>query len=77
MFRFSKPALAQAIFLAAALAAASPARALDDFGLGRAATPDEVKAWDIDVRPDFAGLPKGSGTVSDGETVWEGKCAVC
>ena len=44
MFRFSKPALAQAIFLAAALAAASPARALDDFGLGRAATPDEVKA---------------------------------
>ena len=77
MFRFSKPALAQAIFLAAALAAASPARALDDFGLGRAATPGEVKAWDIDVRPDFAGLPKGSGTVSDGETVWEGKCAVC
>lgn len=77
MFRFSKPALAQAAFLAVALAAASPARALDDFGLGRPATSDEVKAWDIDVRPDFAGLPKGSGSVSDGETVWEGKCAAC
>lgn len=77
MFRFSKTALAQVVFLAAALAAASPARALDDFGLGRPATPDEVKAWDIDVRPDFAGLPKGSGSVSDGETIWEGKCAAC
>lgn len=66
-----------ALVLAAALAAASPARALDDFGLGRAATSDEVKAWDIDVRPDFAGLPKGSGSVSDGEAVWESKCAVC
>ena len=73
MFRFSKIALA----LAALLAAAAPARALDDFGLGRAATPDEVKAWDIDVRPDFAGLPKGSGSVSDGETIWESKCASC
>lgn len=25
---------------------------------GRDATPAEVKAWDIDVRPDFKGLPK-------------------
>ena len=45
--------------------------------LGRAATPAEIKAWDIDVRPDFAGLPKGSGSVEQGETVWEGKCAAC
>lgn len=77
MSRFSKTALARAAFLVAALALAGPARALDDFGLGRQATPDEIKAWDIDVRPDFAGLPKGSGSVSDGETVWEGKCAAC
>lgn len=28
-------------------------------GLGRAATAAEVKAGDIDVRPDCAGLPKG------------------
>ena len=45
--------------------------------LGRDATPAEVKAWDIDVRPDFKGLPKGSGTVSKGEEVWEAKCASC
>ena len=46
-------------------------------GVGRAATPKEVAAWDIDVRPDFKGLPKGSGSVAKGQDVWEGKCASC
>jgi len=45
--------------------------------IGRDAKPAEIKAWDIDVRPDFKGLPKGSGSVSLGEEVWEGKCASC
>ena len=45
--------------------------------LGRPATTKEVAAWDIDVRPDFKGLPKGSGSVSAGMKVWEGKCASC
>ncbi len=46
-------------------------------GIGRVATPDEVKAWDIDVRPDFKGLPPGSGSVAKGMEVWEAKCASC
>ena len=46
-------------------------------GVGRAATPKEVQAWDIDVRPDFKGLPAGSGSVAKGQEVWEGKCASC
>src|SRR5512140_3511634 len=46
-------------------------------GVGRAATPAEIKAWDIDVRPDFKGLPPGSGSVSKGQDVWEAKCASC
>ncbi|MDF3822300.1 c-type cytochrome [Leptospira sp. 96542] len=46
-------------------------------GLGRTATPQEVRAWDIDVRPDFKGLPKGAGSVSQGQDVWEAKCASC
>lgn len=46
-------------------------------GVGRDATPAELKAWDIDVRPDFAGLPKGAGSVSDGETLWIAKCSSC
>lgn len=46
-------------------------------GIGRAATPQEVAAWDIDVRPDFKGLPAGSGSVAKGQLVWEAKCASC
>ncbi|MEO7888198.1 MAG: c-type cytochrome [Polaromonas sp.] len=46
-------------------------------GIGRTATPAEVKAWDIDVRPDFKGLPKGQGSVRQGEVVWEAQCASC
>ncbi len=45
--------------------------------IGRDATKAEVKAWDIDVRPDFKGLPKGAGTVSQGEEIWEAQCASC
>jgi cytochrome c551/c552 len=46
-------------------------------GIGRAATPSELAAWDIDVRPDFKGLPKGRGSVAQGQDVWEAKCAAC
>lgn len=46
-------------------------------GVGRDATPKEVAAWDIDVRPDFKGLPAGSGTVAKGQDIWEAKCAQC
>ncbi len=45
--------------------------------VGRTATPAEIKAWDIDVRADFKGLPAGSGSVEKGQEVWEGKCASC
>lgn len=46
-------------------------------GIGRPATPNEIKAWDIDVRADFKGLPQGSGSVDKGMEVWETKCASC
>lgn len=47
------------------------------FGLGRVATPDEIAAWDIDIRADGKGLPKGSGTVIAGEEVFAEQCAIC
>ena len=59
------------------LVLALPAMAERYPGVGRAATPDEVAAWDIDVRPDFKGLPPGSGSVAKGQQVWESKCASC
>ena len=46
-------------------------------GVGRIATPAEIAAWDIDVRPDFKGLPPGSGSVQQGRKVWDEKCASC
>jgi cytochrome c len=45
--------------------------------IGRVATPAEIKAWDIDVRADFKGLPPGSASVDKGQEVWEEKCMSC
>lgn len=71
MFR-SKWILALAIFVPAAQLAAKSYP-----GIGRPATPAEVTAWDIDVRPDFKGLPPGKGSVDKGQEVWEAKCQSC
>ena len=45
--------------------------------LGRAATPDEINAWNIDANPSGAGLPPGSGTYARGAEVFAKNCAVC
>lgn len=55
---------------------AGPALA-EGFDLGREATPDEVAAWNIDVRPDGLGLPDGAGTVAAGEEIYAERCAAC
>lgn len=47
------------------------------YGLGRAATPAEVAALDIDVGPDGEGLPAGSGTAALGADLYQKKCAMC
>ena len=60
------------------LAFVFPAQAGTQYpGVGRIATPAEIKAWDIDVRPDFKGLPPGSGSVEKGQKIWDDKCASC
>jgi len=47
------------------------------FGFGR--PPDEtlLAAWDIDVLPDGSGLPPGSGTHAEGESVYATRCVAC
>ncbi|SLN50484.1 Cytochrome c2 [Roseovarius litorisediminis] len=55
---------------------ASPVLA-EKFGLGRAALPEEIAAWNLDVSPDGSGLPEGSGDVLTGEEVFAEKCAAC
>ncbi|MCF6315601.1 MAG: cytochrome c [Marinosulfonomonas sp.] len=56
---------------------ASMPLAAEPMGLGRVAMPDEIAAWDIDVRPDGLGLPAGSGSVAFGEEVFVENCAAC
>lgn len=47
------------------------------YGLGRAATPQEIAGWDIDVRPDGHGVRKGRGTVAQGQEIYDAQCASC
>jgi S-disulfanyl-L-cysteine oxidoreductase SoxD len=66
------------LIVAIALFAALNVFAQTNFpSLGRPATPAEIRAWDIDVRPDFQGLPAGAGSVKKGQEVWEAKCESC
>ncbi len=51
--------------------------AAQTFGYGRAATPAEIAAWDIDVRPDGTGLPPGGSTAKMGEDLYIVRCASC
>jgi cytochrome c len=78
-FQLSTKAALRSVALASALVGANWAQAAEPawHNLGRDATPAEVKAWDIDVRPDFKGLPAGSGSVNAGADIWEDKCASC
>lgn len=55
---------------------AAPASA-EKFGLGRAALPEEIAAWDGDVSPNGDGLPVGSGDAIVGEEIFAEQCAVC
>lgn len=68
-----KVALSAALIISLVL----PVAAEEKFGLGRAALPEEIAAWDIDVLPDGRGLPKGSGDAIVGEEVFAVKCAIC
>lgn len=47
------------------------------FGIGRAATEDEIAAVDIDIMPDGRGLPPGSGNVQEGARLYAEQCAIC
>jgi mono/diheme cytochrome c family protein len=45
--------------------------------LGKAASSEEIAAWDISIGPDGAGLPAGGGTPRQGEQVYVAKCLGC
>ena len=72
-----------ALSLTALLVLAAPAWAqgkkdmVRNYGIGHAATPEQIAGWDIDVRPDGQGAPPGHGSVKEGEKVYLDKCAAC
>ncbi len=48
-----------------------------EFAIGHTPAPDRVAALDIDVSPNGAGLPAGSGTAAAGAAVYAASCASC
>jgi cytochrome c len=64
------------IVLGAAIAGALSSSTLA-YDFGRIPSADEIKLWDIDVRPDGKGLPEGRGTVAQGKMVFEANCEAC
>ncbi|MBC7791334.1 MAG: cytochrome c [Anaerolineae bacterium] len=49
----------------------------EQFGFGTPATTEEIRQADTDVTPDGGGLPRGSGTVAEGETIYKVRCSGC
>jgi cytochrome c len=72
--RFSR-SLAFGILLLAAQVALAQAPSYSN--IGRAATKEEIAAWDISIGPDGKGLPEGHGTSKEGAAIFAEKCAVC
>ena len=65
------------LFVGLALLTGVPPAMAQKTGIGREATPAEIKAWDISVRPDGQGLPPGKGSVREGEELFIAQCAAC
>jgi len=63
--------------LAVASVVVSLASSVNAYDFGRPTTSEEIKLWDIDVRPDGKGLPEGSGTVARGKSVYAENCEAC
>lgn len=49
----------------------------EQYKVGRPATPEEIRELDISVAPDGSGLPKGSGSVAQGQRLYKKLCANC
>jgi len=47
------------------------------YGLGRAPTTEEVRAWDISISPTGLELPEGRGTAVEGAQVYRRSCRRC
>ena len=61
----------------AALAFTTTPVLAEKLGLGRAALPEEIAAWNGEISADGTGLPEGSGDAIVGEEIFATQCAAC
>jgi S-disulfanyl-L-cysteine oxidoreductase SoxD len=66
-----------AVVALAACRADNTAKRANHYALGRAASPSEIAARDVDVGSDGSGLPAGRGTVQQGAALYAAQCASC
>ena len=66
-----------AIFLGWVLPGWSAEENAAGYEIGKPATDNQIRAWNIDVSPSGEGLPPGQGTVKEGAQVYAEKCAAC
>jgi len=59
------------------LAFGGGAASAQDLNLGKPISPTDFATWDIDVEPDGAGLPPGSGTSDQGASIFAEQCSAC
>jgi len=50
---------------------------LPTYKVGKAASAEEIRRWDISVDPEGNGLPSGSGTAQEGAKIFAQKCGLC
>jgi mono/diheme cytochrome c family protein len=75
MSMFNVTGALAAAMLVAACAPTSPAP--QRLGLGQTPSASQIRAWDIDVRADGAGLPPGAGSVAQGQLIYQARCQAC
>ncbi len=46
-------------------------------GVGKPATPEEIRARDITILPSGKGLPPGKGTAKEGAAIYAARCSYC
>src|SRR5712691_5495024 len=72
MWKLSVIVLAGACGLPAQTGAQTP-----KYGVGQAATPEQIRELGAAIAPDGTGLPEGAGTVAAGREVFAAKCSRC
>jgi mono/diheme cytochrome c family protein len=66
-----------ALLMMTSVATSGALAQMPTYGVGRAPSAEELKAWDLTIPPDGQGLPPGQGTAVLGKPVYAGRCAAC